>query len=138
MKKILITILLLTFTKSVFAEPVYLWIKKTDEIKSAEQGSSEMKGDVIAITPSTQQYEPTPSELINVFVIKVDLTKEEQNSLMKRGDKLIDGVLYEDSITNKINKIDIDKLDIKGSKQEFTKNEVISKITADSVVVDNP
>src|SRR3990167_5587794 len=85
-----IILLFLLICKPAFAEPVYLWIKKADDVDM-------VKGDVLAITPATPQYEPTVSELVNVYVVKVDLTKNEQDALMKCGEKEDGGVIYEDS-----------------------------------------
>lgn len=144
MRLILITTLLLISPTLVIAEPVYLWIKKSDE--QLADALPNNKGDVMAITPATAQYEPTVSELVHVFVVKVDLTKEEQNNLMVQDTKeeTIDfegeKVPKTTVINERKNKLDVDALVIKEAKEEFTKNEITSKIIDKSavVVIDTP
>ena len=137
MKRFLIILLLLFTPTLIHAELVYLWIKKSDDIGFT-------KGDIIAITPATAQYEPTPSELVNVFVVKVDLTNDEKNNLMQQntkeetidfeGEKIPETVV----VHERKNKLDIDSLNIKTPKEERTKNEIISKVIDKSVAVVNP
>ena len=135
MHRALIIIFLLSFSFNCYAEQVYLWVKKSDD-------SGYSQGDVIAITPATPQYEPTPSELQNVYVIKADLTQDEQANLMQenteeslvdtQGEKVPETII----LNERKNKLDVKTMAIQNPKQSFTKNEIISKtISKPSIAV---
>lgn len=64
-------IIFLLISTNCFAEQKYLFIKKTD--RAISDSGVALKGDVIAAVPVTAQYEPTPSELNNYRIIKVDV-----------------------------------------------------------------
>lgn len=127
MKKIKIVLILLLFCNLSHAEPVYLWVKKSDE-------GNESRGDVLAITPATAQYEPTPSELIHVFVVEADLTNEEQNELLIPlfKDEVIDfegeKIPKKTEVAPRATKLDVDTLDIQQNKEKLAKNEIVSNI----------
>lgn len=114
-----------------YAEDYYLFIEKTGRkplqiSKKDEVGHSD-KGDIIAITPATPQYEPTPSEKNNYKIVVVDLTKDERDMLLESEylNDDTDGVI----IKARKRKVDFENLNIKKTKDRIEKNSLLSNVT---------
>lgn len=81
MKKLLLTILFLSFCNLANAELYYLFISKDDS--DSLVAGQDKKGDVVAAILYNDRIEISPSELRGFQVIKVDLTVDEVSALVE-------------------------------------------------------
>jgi len=67
----------------VWAAQYYVLIEKVGMVVEGEEVGHTQVGDVVAISPVTEQYQPTRAELDRYHVVIVDLTEAERDLLRK-------------------------------------------------------
>jgi len=122
MNRLLSSVLLvLVMVTSCYGEKCYVFIDKNSSETAKEVGQNE-RGDIVTILSATPQHKPTRTELQTYKIVVVDLTLEEQESLLEPDGKYA-------CVRERKRKIDVGNL---VAKQE----EEIDKATLFNTVID--
>lgn len=128
-RKITLTLLLLTVCNFSYAEKYYVFIDKIGSVEKGQEAGQNEKGDIVGIHPFTKQYKPTKAELDRYKVIIMDLTEDNILYLTESDSFINENKLF---ITTRARKRKVNLDNITGIKQE---EEVEKKTLTDNIIL---